>query len=74
MHRVQLPIPSDALPALDGDRAGTAGPPRVGLWDPRVRRKSTAKASAELGPYLTVPAARLRELQALGQAGGICKF
>lgn len=57
-------------------RAGTAGPgtgtPPV--WGPHVGRKSTAKANAELGPYLAVPAARLRELQALGQAVGICKF
>lgn len=57
-------------------RAGTAGPgpgtPTHG--DAHVGGKSTAKANAKLGPYLAVPAARLRELQALGQAGGICKF
>lgn len=47
-------------------------PHEWGCGDPHVGRKSTAKANAKLGPYLAVPAARLRELQALGQAGGIC--
>lgn len=51
------------------------GLPPVGLSGPPRREKQHGKGKREgLRPYLAVPAAGLRTLQALGRAGGICRF